>query len=77
MKITVDTFGSSALQRIEFDTSTESADVTFARGGKYTYALKFGREYASADDIAQVIATAESAGAKFNQLVKSGVLVAM
>lgn len=74
MKIIVQTLGSSALESIVFDTYTEEAEVTFAKGGKYTYALQFGKEYASADDIAQSITLAESAGAKFNQLIKEGVL---
>ncbi len=77
MKITVQTFGSSALESIVFDTQSEQAEVTFAKGGKYTYALQFGKDYASADDIAQSITLAESAGGKFNQLIKEGVLIKM
>lgn len=77
MKILVQTYGSSALQSIVFDTSSESAEVTFIKGGKYTYALQFGKEYASADAIAQSVSMADSAGAKFNQLVREGVLVAV
>jgi hypothetical protein len=76
MKILVQTLGSSAINSVEFDTATESADVTFAKGGKYTYAIQFGKEYASADDIAQSITMADSAGAQFNRLVREGVLVA-
>ena len=72
MRILVKTLGSSALDSVEFDTSTETADVTFAKGGKYTYALQFGKEYQSADDIAQSISLAESAGAQFNKLVQIG-----
>jgi len=74
LKILVQTLGSSALQSIVFDTMAEEAEVTFAKGGKYIYALQFGKEYNSADDVAQSISLAESAGAKFNQLVKDGVL---
>jgi hypothetical protein len=77
MQILVQTYGSSALQSIMFDTMTESAEVTFTKGGKYNYALQFGKEYASADAIAQSVSLAESAGAKFNQLVREGVLVAV
>lgn len=77
MRILVQTLGSSALNSIEFDTSSDSAEVTFARGGKYTYALQFGKEYHSADDIAQSISLAESAGSQFNKLIREGVLVAV
>lgn len=73
MQILVQTLGSSALQSIVLNTMTEEAEVTFAKGGKYTYAIQLGKEYASADAIAQSITLAESAGAKFNQLVKEGV----
>lgn len=76
MKILVQTYGSSAINSVEFDTATDSADVTFAKGGKYTYALQYGKEYASVDDIAQSITMAESAGAQFNRLVREGVLMA-
>ena len=74
MQILVQTLGSSALQSIVFNTQAEEAEVTFAKGGKYTYAIQRGKDYASADDIAQAITIAQSAGAKFNQLVKDGVL---
>lgn len=74
MQILVQTLGSSALQSIVFNTRTEEAEVTFAKGGKYTYAIQLGKEYVSADAIAESISLAESAGAKFNQLVKEGVL---
>lgn len=77
MQILVQTLGSSALQSIVFDTQTEEAEVTFAKGGKYTYAIQFGKDYVSADAIAQSVSLAESAGAKFNQLVREGVLVAV
>lgn len=74
MRIEVYTLGSSALKSIVFNTFDEQAEVTFAKGGKYTYALNLGKDYASADDLAQAITIAESAGAKFNQLVKDGIL---
>lgn len=77
MRIEVYTLGSSALKSIVFNTFDEQAEVTFAQGGKYIYAMNLGKDYASADDLAQAITMADSAGAKFNQLVREGVLVAV
>lgn len=73
MRIEVYTLGSTALKSIILHSFDEQAEVTFANGGKYTYAFNLGKDYASADDLAQAITTAKSAGAKFNQLVKDGV----
>lgn len=75
MRIFVNTLGSSALQCVTFD--RDEAEVIFAKGNKYTYALQFGKEFASAEQIAESISQAKSAGAQFNKLVRDGVLVAV
>lgn len=77
MQITILTPGSSALSQILLDGRTETAEVTFARGGSpYSYALNLASsgKYVSADAVAQSISEAKSAGAQFNQLVREGIL---
>lgn len=77
MRITIQTFGSSALESVEVDSATETADVTFVRGAKYTYALRFTGLMPNAEAVADSIAQADSAGKQFNKLVREGILVAM
>lgn len=75
MKITVQPLSSSAIESVLFDTFAESAEVTFVKGGKYTYALQFGKDYHTVNEIANDLSLAESAGAKFNQFVRDGIFV--
>lgn len=75
MPIVINTPGSSALQSISI--GKDGAEVVFAKGGKYTYALQLASQgrYSTHEDVAQSIKEAPSAGRQFNQLIRDGVLM--
>jgi hypothetical protein len=75
MPITIETPDSSALQSITI--GQDGAEVVFAKGGKYTYALQLAARglYSTPEDVAQSIQQAPSAGRQFNQLLRDGVLM--
>ena len=76
MQITLTNLSSTALDTITF--SRDTAEVVFTSGPQaYTYELNLdrGRAFESVQDVADEIAYSFSSGAKFNQLVREGVLV--
>ena len=77
MRITVIPLSSTAIELIEFN--YDNAEVTFSKGGKYVYALNLTEsgEYSTHEGVAQSVLNAESAGKKFNELRKAGVLTPM
>lgn len=78
VQITLQNLSSTALDTITFN--RDSAEVVFTSGPRaYSYDLNLGDgcAFASAQDVADEISSAPSAGAKFNQLVRDGVLTAV